>query len=275
MKPKYKLLSIDLDGTLLTKFKRITRKDLISLYRYSSAGGNIFINTGKSLQSTYKYLNKIQTVTNNMKYCSCLNGNLIYDINKKKVIHYNSIMANDCQKIYDIIQKHNKHFMSYDVEDYSQPIELKESSNFKILSQRYKQIMHYNRTSDPKIKESHKINIVSVMKPIDHVIAEEIEQLGDVDVIQTNNRLFEIVKKGSNKGTSLNKVMDLYGFKKEEVAAIGDSNNDLEMFKAAGTSFLVNKKAPTKLKKEANAVISTKKNKVTQVIEHYILTKVN
>ncbi len=269
---QYKLLSIDLDGTLLTKFKRITKKDLISLYNYGSQGGLILINTGKSLQSSYKYIQQVKAATGNIKYCSCLNGNLIYDIDKHEIIHYNSIKSEDCKKIYDIVRQHKNKYMCYPIApgDHKHP-KIKNQSNLGILMTRINEIMKYNRTKNPFIEESYKINILTVAKKIDHDIIKEIEALGTVDVLTTNERLFEIVKKGSNKGTSLKKIMQIYNLKKEDVAAIGDSHNDLAMFYEAGTAFLVKDKRAEDLRNAADFIITKKKNKVSEVINNYIL----
>ncbi len=271
MKCKYKLLSIDLDGTLLTKFKRITKKDLLSLYNYSAAGGNILINTGKSLQSTYRYMRKLQTVTKQMKYCSCLNGNLIYDINKEEVIYYNSIMAQDCKKIFDIVRSHKKRYMCYEVPQDPKHIKLEDVSHLKVLKDRYCQTRYYNKVKNPDIKSSYKINVIGFPKPIGQDIVADIKAATDVKVIQTNDRLFEIVNNGSNKGTSLTKITNMYGFKQADVASIGDSNNDLEMFKASGAGFLVKKRPGSELEKAASQVVPSRKNKVSKVINNYIL----
>ncbi len=268
---KYKLLSIDLDGTLLTKFKRVTKSDLLSLYNYSKLGGIIFINTGKSLQSTYRYILKLQNITNNFRYCSCLNGNLIYDVNKKEIIYSNSIMADDCKKVFDIVRDHKQKYMSYETPT-DKHINLEKQSHIKIFSDRIKQVLHFNNSANPTIKSACKLNILSIGKKIDEAIIDEIKSVADVDVIKTNARLFEVVKRGSNKGTSLKKIMDIYQLNKDDVAAIGDSNNDISMFEASGTSFLVNnKKVSIELRKAATFNVKTRKNKVSKVINNYVL----
>ena len=73
---KYKVTSIDLDGTLLTPlFHRITHKDLNQIGKYSNRGGKIFINTGRSIHSTLRYLKLIEKTTKNPpSFVSCYNG---------------------------------------------------------------------------------------------------------------------------------------------------------------------------------------------------------
>ena len=49
----------------------------------------------------------------------------------------------------------------------------------------------------------------------------------------------DVMEKGANKGTALNKVQELFGISKEETAAFGDNHNDLEMLREAGDSYAV------------------------------------
>ncbi|MCQ3915363.1 MAG: hypothetical protein MJ195_01060 [Mycoplasmoidaceae bacterium] len=48
-KTSYKLLSLDLDGTLLSPFLRRAKKaDCLAIQEYMNAGGMPFINTGRA-----------------------------------------------------------------------------------------------------------------------------------------------------------------------------------------------------------------------------------
>ena len=49
----------------------------------------------------------------------------------------------------------------------------------------------------------------------------------------------DCVMPGVNKGTALQKMMDITGIKASEVLATGDNPNDLEMIKLAGTGLAV------------------------------------
>lgn len=47
----------------------------------------------------------------------------------------------------------------------------------------------------------------------------------------------ELYREGANKGTALRYLMEQLGIKKEDVIALGDSSNDIEMLREAGTAF--------------------------------------
>ncbi len=61
------------------------------------------------------------------------------------------------------------------------------------------------------------------------------EELGDLyDYMKHSDTVVEMVPKGFNKGTGIDKVCELLGEKKENTFAFGDSINDKEMLIAAG-----------------------------------------
>jgi len=63
------------------------------------------------------------------------------------------------------------------------------------------------------------------------------DELSDIyDFMIHNPAVVEMVPKGFNKGTGIEKVCELLGEKVENTFAFGDSINDLEMLETAGTS---------------------------------------
>lgn len=64
----------------------------------------------------------------------------------------------------------------------------------------------------------------------------------------------DCVMPGVNKGTALQKMMDITGIKAEEILATGDNPNDLEMIKLAGTGLAVATAHPF-VKEAAQAII--------------------
>lgn len=111
---KFQLFAIDLDGTLLNKTKRISMQDKLALKKYANAGGEIFISTGKCLDATLPYIQEIEnSIGKPLKYCSCLSGNVIYDIQEKKVIYSNYVSDEISHKIYEIAKRLHMVFIPY------------------------------------------------------------------------------------------------------------------------------------------------------------------
>jgi Cof subfamily protein (haloacid dehalogenase superfamily) len=63
---------------------------------------------------------------------------------------------------------------------------------------------------------------------------EELKKLYGLQVFSTNGRDMEVLPAGADKGRALALLGVMYGFALDEIAAVGDSDNDLAMLKVAG-----------------------------------------
>jgi hydroxymethylpyrimidine pyrophosphatase-like HAD family hydrolase len=71
------------------------------------------------------------------------------------------------------------------------------------------------------------------LNSIQHFLAEKIT-FGTIHSVFSSPVYFEIFANGVSKGSALNNLIDITGIKKENVIAIGDYCNDIEMIKEAG-----------------------------------------
>jgi len=84
---KHKLLGIDLDGTLLNKFKKISYQNLDAISEYINMGGIPVITTGRSYISAKKYFDQIADFCQQpMKYLVAFNGAYILETSTNKSI---------------------------------------------------------------------------------------------------------------------------------------------------------------------------------------------
>jgi hydroxymethylpyrimidine pyrophosphatase-like HAD family hydrolase len=86
---KYKLLAIDLDGTLLSKTKHISNKNLDELKKYIDQGGTPVLTTGRSIISSQKFVNQIDEYTRyQSRYVVSFNGAHIKDLINNKTTSF-------------------------------------------------------------------------------------------------------------------------------------------------------------------------------------------
>jgi len=64
---------------------------------------------------------------------------------------------------------------------------------------------------------------------------EELAALPGVELTSSNDHDFEVVSQGVDKGRALGLLAERYGLTLADCAAVGDSDNDLKMLRAAGT----------------------------------------
>ncbi|WP_128861569.1 HAD-IIB family hydrolase, partial [Streptococcus parasanguinis] len=58
----------------------------------------------------------------------------------------------------------------------------------------------------------------------------------DFNTVRSQNILFEILPKGASKASALQALSQTLGYSRDQVMALGDANNDLEMLRFAGYS---------------------------------------
>lgn len=80
----------------------------------------------------------------------------------------------------------------------------------------------------------------------------------------------EILRRGVDKGSALQKLAEYLGLAPEQVIAVGDSRNDLSMIRYAGTGLAV-ANACDELKQAANAVACTSDAGVLSYIYHHFV----
>jgi len=78
----------------------------------------------------------------------------------------------------------------------------------------------------------------------------------DFDLLIHDEKVVECVPLGFSKGTGIEKVCELLDLDIQDTIAIGDSINDLGMFRTAGLSIVLGQ-APEKIKKEADYVTAS------------------
>lgn len=66
----------------------------------------------------------------------------------------------------------------------------------------------------------------------------------EIRVATSATHWIDFIAPNANKGTALKALMERFGIRKEECICFGDQQNDLEMLKLAGTSYVMNTAAP-------------------------------
>lgn len=90
-------------------------------------------------------------------------------------------------------------------------------------------------------------------------------------VVVSGQYWLDLMNKGVNKGATLEKIQNLFQIKKEETAVFGDYLNDLEMFKRAELSFVMENGHEDLKKIATHKAKSNNENGVVEAIKEFIL----
>ena len=278
----YKLVAIDLDGTLLNSYGTISQKNKDTIKKVKEKGVEMVISSGRPFSAAKSYAE--ETEMNN--YIICGNGSVLYDIQNDKIL-YNKFI--DRQKALEIIKICEENSIFYCL--YTETLTISKSLNYNIL--------FYNNENKKKLEDKKtnikiidniykyvnenldigilKITICDEDKIIFGGIIRKLREIKDIDVLDVQHmarkvitmgteertveyHYTEITSKDVNKWHAINRLAEILNINKNEIMAIGDNINDKEMIENAGLGIIMENSAPY-MKEFANEIVSSNNKK--------------
>lgn len=261
----YKLIALDLDGTLLTDSKEITKDNLDLIHLLVGKGYEIVIATGRSYYSA-RVLTK--NINEHLIYM-CHNGNIIRDSKDDRPISANYLTVKDSKIILQEGISRGLYPFIY--------VDFFEDGFDALLGRDY-------YSNESLVRASHnfiRIKIIEgqIEERLDRVLAMvypgESNKLKDfyysigelypdrftsymMGQTTQAERLLEIMSPLGNKWNAIVEYGESLGIKADEIIAMGDSNNDIEMITNAGLGIAM--KNGNHLVKEAADAVSQRDN---------------
>jgi len=276
---KYKAIFIDLDGTLLNNFKRISQTSVKAIKAAQKRGVLVVINSGRTPYEIEKIL-RISSL--DLPYVA-LNGAYIRIPDEKKTIYKKHIEYGLCKEMLHISEKYKNNSFWYTAR-YSYAYHLQrypKLSKYSLLQYLYEHVMllsgRFLRNNNLKAKllagsiGVYKCGFMSADKGKLAAIRKEIDELGRFETAVTAPVFLECNLKGVTKGSGLERMMKYFNMSPEEAIAIGDSENDIPMLQTAGLGIAM-ANASEKVKQFAGLLADTNVHSgVAKIIHQYFL----
>ncbi len=275
----YKLVCIDMDGTLLNKNHVVSEENKKALKRATELGVNIAISTGRIFASAKIYAN----VTGIKAPLICSNGAYVREKDSDEILFKSVLNEEVLNSIYNIIKKHN--LLAYFDTPYGiiSDTKIPENDSHRIMNELVNnedKIKFYEFSDFKEAFNLYKNDILKAIiietknsSKIDEIKGEVESLKEDIDIVHSWNGAIEVMAKGTSKGEAVKLIAKRLNIKKEEIMCIGDSENDLSMLKEAGFAVVMGN-AEDSVKKYADYVTDTNENNgVSKVIEKFILDK--
>lgn len=265
----YKLIAIDLDGTLLNSYGEITQKNKEAIKYALDKGVEVVLASGRDP----KTMEKISRELGIENYLIAGNGASVYDIKNEKNIYENFLGIEKALEIIKIC-KENSIFLSVYTTDgiiteglkYNIRVFNNENSNkpnakrtnIEIVKDIYEYI-YYNKPNILKIiicDESKIIfnNVIEKMKKVRDVEVLDVEHMSK-KIIRIGTEEYsveyfytEVTNKNANKWPAIQFLIKKINIKESEVVCIGDNMNDLKMIENAGLGITMKNSALEKHK---------------------------
>jgi Cof subfamily protein (haloacid dehalogenase superfamily) len=258
------LIALDLDGTLLTDDKKISKKTKEVLFELMEKGHHVCISTGRPYRSSTMYYEELGLKTPIVNF----NGAFVHHPHDAKFgIHHTPLELDVAKRIIKACESFQVKNIMVEVID---EVYLKNPDevivNTFIMDENPLHIgdLHKNLTEHPTAilvhPEDHHISELRAMLEKEH--AEVIDQR----VWAAPWNIIEVIRSGINKAKGLEKVAEYYNIPQERIIAFGDEDNDFEMIEYAGHGIAMGN-AIDELKERANYVTLTNEE---DGVAHYL-----
>ena len=269
----YKLIAVDLDGTLVTDDKNLTEKTIINVKKALKKNVKITISSARAFYRLERYIDELGLRKEN-QYTICFNGAMIVENITGKVIYSKNLDKQEVNEVIRLGKQLNVPIMLYSKNaNYVEkvPEVIQKNKNAKGMNLK---IENFNKIDFDK-EENYIYKIVFIDKPEKIVKIRKNFQKEIIDKYEVTSSVpeyIEFVKKGIKKSKAIKFIMDKCKIKEEEVIAIGDGENDIEMLRFAGLGVAM-ENADNYVKENADYITTSNNDDgICKVIEKFILS---
>ena len=244
-----KLIASDLDGTIVGDDNIVSEENIKAISKINSKKINFAICTGKTYQITKNFCQEF-----NAKYGIFNNGSQIYDLSTGEKLYSLSLTLEEIKQCISIARENRLHVHVYsDNELITEKLKYLDLRNFKLLnSTGFKfvivdDIFSYIEKNNVEVNQlvissrSIPYEIKTVLSTILPVSIDYIKKTGEYKdkVINKEYEYLSIIPGQTSKDTAVKFLEKHLGVKENEIMAIGDNINDLEMVKNSGIGVAV------------------------------------
>ena len=260
------LVAIDLDGTLLTPESTLTARNASAIRRACSAEVSVILATGKSRASAHEVIEELDLRMPGV----FTQGTTIYDA-KGDIWHETSLEKKTAAGVLQFAEERELPYIAYAGERILTPAE----SRFRRqLHDQYREPLPEIAGSLLPQLERLAINKLVVCDPVDDGVARAaLEELcaEEAHVTQAVPHFIEVLPGEASKGAGLRWLLEQMNVSPQQVMAIGDGENDVEMFQLVGLGIAMGNAHPRVKAVADHVVTSNRHSGVAEAIERFVL----
>ena len=235
-----KLISIDVDGTLINRQGDLTPATRSALQRAADAGIHVTLNTGRPLSESQALLKALPM----MRYVVLCTGAEVRDLQTGETIARHGLTNEENRRLYDLLSPLDgmiQIFNEFDGKLYNRAWDLARADRFcppnlaKMCRETHVAVADLDAFMDGYTGTASKIHLffpnheeklkaAALLKGLPFFVSESVPN--DIEVMPL----------GVDKGTGLSALAAYLKLTPAEVMAVGDGENDLAMLRYAGLS---------------------------------------
>lgn len=255
-----KLISIDVDGTLINRQGDLTPATRSALQRAADAGIHVTLNTGRPLSESQALLKALPM----MRYVVLCTGAEVRDLQTGRIIASHGLTNEENRRLYDLLSPLDgmiQIFNEFDGKLYNRAWDLARADRFcppnlaKMCRETHVAVADLDAFMDGYTGTASKIHLFFPNHE-EKLKAAALLQGLPFFVSESVPNDIEVMPLGVDKGTGLSALAAYLKITPAEVMAVGDGENDLAMLRYAGLSVAMGNACDT-VKKTARVVTET------------------
>lgn len=230
---KYKLIALDLDGTLKNSNNEITPKTKEALMKAQELGIKIVLASGRPTPGLRHEAAALE-LEKYGGYILSFNGAKILNVKTKETVFEQTLTIDEAKRAYDRAKEFGLACMNYEddcivTEDIDDEYVCVEARINDIKKKKVKSFK--DNLKDPV----HKVLLTGKPDYVGSIEEEFKKPFGDsLSIYRSAPFFLEVMANGIDKAASIDRLAKSLGIKQEEVMAFGDGYNDLSMIEYAG-----------------------------------------
>ncbi|BBI32622.1 Cof-type HAD-IIB family hydrolase [Cohnella abietis] len=260
----YRLIALDIDGTLLNDHHEVTPRVREAVRAAAEQGAEIVLCTGRGSTSALSVLNDLGLKGTMITH----NGASIIDSETREVLYDTVISHEHAQTYVTFFRERGIHY------DMNTAFDLYVEQMNEEISQMYSNMLAIPilRSEEEGFPERMvKMSIFAPKAVLDEVEAEWIGWHHELQTVRSGDSFFDVQHLHASKGKALEQLANLRGIAREHILAIGNYYNDTAMITYAGWGVAM-ANSPNEVKAIADEVtISNNEDGVAVVLEQRVL----
>ncbi len=266
----YKLIVLDIDGTLTNNKKEITKKTKEALIDIQKKGIKVALASGRPTPGTLKISEELQLKSHG-GYILSYNGAKVIDCTNNKTIFQKSVPEELIPQIYQAAIENKVGLISYENGTVIC------GTNIDTYIEKEAALNHMPIKKVDNFPSYITFNVCKCLMTAEETYLQKVEERlkhqfkSQLSIYRSEPYFLELMPKNVDKAYSISKLIEKLNITKEEVIAVGDGYNDLSMIKYAGLGVAMSNAQDT-VKESADFItLSNEEDGVAYVIEKFIV----
>ncbi len=243
---QYKIIALDLDGTLTNSEKVITEKTKKRLMEFQKNGGKVILASGRPTMGIVPHAESL-CLKEYGGYILAFNGGYVIDCQSGDIMFQQKLPLHVIPEICDIIRDYPVGINTYEGTDILVGNHMNQYTELeaKINGMGIKYTDDFAGYVNFDINKCLIHGDPDVILQLEKILYDKYKDI--LGIFKSEAFFLEVVPKGVDKAMSIDRLLKMTGLKTEECIACGDGFNDISMIRYAGLGVAMsNAKQPVK-----------------------------